>query len=295
MPKEESGVDPSQVSPTLRAQSDSISQVEKSEITGRAGNRLPNRPLLSRHSSSQFVFNNDVPVFVRPGLGLCKPGSVVKTPSQSTVETSDRVHRLNRENSSDDERPKDVFEIWRAQSHSFLDKLERSSVGEGEVAAVHHTKKALAKRLDSLYSRFKELEKETEPQHKEAQEAKGVKAPKPPTEAVKEQHALTHLPFEAWCDECVKGRGKEKPHRHVEPGESVIPEIQTDYTFLRSQFDGETDESRDDKITVLTMIKSDTGYGHCTVCESKGTSDRFVTKVFVKFRGTRLGQSEGHY
>ena len=66
MPKEESGVDPSQVSPTLRAQSDSISQVEKSEITGRAGNRLPNRPLLSRHSSSQFVFNKDVPVFVRP-------------------------------------------------------------------------------------------------------------------------------------------------------------------------------------------------------------------------------------
>ena len=94
---------------------------------------------------------------------------------------------------------------------------------------------------------------------------------------------MTHLPFEAWCDDCVKGRGKEKPHRHVEPGESVIPEIQTDYTFLRSQFDGETDESRDDKITVLTMIKSDTGYGHCTVCESKGTSDRFVTKVFVKF------------
>ncbi len=175
-----------------------------------------------------------------------------------------------------------MFEIWRAQGHSFLDMLERSCVGEGEVTAVHQKKKALAKRLDSLASRFKTLE-DKELESGEAKEAKGVKVPKAPTQTEREQHSLTHLPFEAWCDDCVQGRGKEKPHRHVEPGESVIPEIQTDYTFLRSQFDGETDESRDDKITVLTMIKSDTGYGHCTVCESKGTSDRFVTKVFVKF------------
>ena len=49
------------------------------------------------------------------------------------------------ERKSNDEGQQEVFEIWRSQSHSFLDMLERSCVGEGEVMAVHHTKKALAK------------------------------------------------------------------------------------------------------------------------------------------------------
>ena len=52
------------------------------------------------------------------------------------------------------------------------------------------------------------------PQDVEAEVARGFHAPEAPTKAEKEAHDRTHLPFRAWCDICVQGRGKLL---HTEP------------------------------------------------------------------------------
>ena len=39
--------------------------------------------------------------------------------------------------------------------------------------------------------------------------------PKLPSKEEVEEHKLTHLPDRSWCRHCVRGRGKEMPHRRV--------------------------------------------------------------------------------
>ncbi len=123
-----SGVDPSQVSPTT---------VQKDKVTVKRGEN-----------------SKDVSRLV------CEPESSVSeetdTPTLKVV--NERGSRLDEPAARETDGQKEVYEVWRMQSHAFLDLLERSSVG-GEVDAVHHTKKALAKRLDTLYRRLSCLRK----------------------------------------------------------------------------------------------------------------------------------------
>ena len=41
------------------------------------------------------------------------------------------------------------------------------------------------------------------------------RAPKGPTKAQREEHEALHAKYEAWCRHCVRGRGRNKPHRNV--------------------------------------------------------------------------------
>ena len=40
-----------------------------------------------------------------------------------------------------------------------------------------------------------------------------LKAPRAPTQREIDAHMATHLPHAAWCDICMKGRGRNTPHR----------------------------------------------------------------------------------
>ena len=40
-----------------------------------------------------------------------------------------------------------------------------------------------------------------------------MKAPKAPTQKEIDEHMATHLPHAAWCDICMKGRGRNTPHK----------------------------------------------------------------------------------
>ena len=40
-----------------------------------------------------------------------------------------------------------------------------------------------------------------------------VRAPKNPTQKERDEHEATHLPHQDWCEFCVTGRGRKKPHR----------------------------------------------------------------------------------
>ena len=40
-----------------------------------------------------------------------------------------------------------------------------------------------------------------------------LKAPRTPTQKEIDEHMATHLPHAAWCDICMKGRGRNTPHK----------------------------------------------------------------------------------
>lgn len=46
-----------------------------------------------------------------------------------------------------------------------------------------------------------------------------------------EEHSLTHLPYRDWCRHCIRGRGREWPHRCVVE-EVSLPELHADLCFL---------------------------------------------------------------
>lgn len=71
-------------------------------------------------------------------------------------------------------------------------------------------------------------------QPSESQEARMPKvlaSPAQPTKAELEMHRLIHVPFRAWCRECVLGRGRDRYHRKI-VGEDDVARIAMDYMFL---------------------------------------------------------------
>ena len=52
-----------------------------------------------------------------------------------------------------------------------------------------------------------------------------------PTAQQREIHECIHIPFRAWCRECVLGRGRDRQHRRIDDN-SGIPRISMDYMFL---------------------------------------------------------------
>ena len=45
-----------------------------------------------------------------------------------------------------------------------------------------------------------------------------MRGPDEVTNAVRKHHQLTHIPFQAWCEQCVRGRAPDPPHRRLGGG-----------------------------------------------------------------------------
>ncbi len=62
-------------------------------------------------------------------------------------------------------------------------------------------------------------------------EVKKVQDPKEPSKEEKLEHEMTHLPYRSWCRHCVRGRGKQMPHREGAQ-ESMMSEVHMDGLWL---------------------------------------------------------------
>ena len=89
----------------------------------------------------------------------------------------------------------------------------------------------------------------------EGRKAKPIRAPCLPSPEEIEAHAVSHIPFRAWCSHCVRGRGKSYAHRRVvrsdDPEE--IPVISIDYGFFGAPGELPSDAVGGAKMPVLVV------------------------------------------
>ena len=64
-----------------------------------------------------------------------------------------------------------------------------------------------------------------------------VPAPDEPTSDERRHHGLTHLPYQPWCNICVRARGRENRHVSRSQNQPGTPVIQCDYCFLKTEED----------------------------------------------------------
>ncbi len=123
-----------------------------------------------------------------------------------------------------------------------------------------------------------EIEEE-DPEHpaEEARAARPSRDPGAPTQADRDAHAATHLPFRSWCDECVQGRRDAPPHFRQKRVAGEVPEVAFDYAYIRR-------DDEEEVATLLVMRDRDSKALRAWVLEHKGadlveTVDRAVTGI----------------
>ena len=99
----------------------------------------------------------------------------------------------------------------------------------------------------------------------EAKVSKPARDPLAPTQAEREAHEATHLPFRSWCAECVGGRRDNPPHTKRAPEEHQVAEVMLDYAFVRRQGETET-------MTVLLAKDRDSRAMRAWTMRHKGVS-----------------------
>ena len=122
-----------------------------------------------------------------------------------------------------------------------------------------------------------------------------IKAPKIPTAEEYDEHNLTHIPFQSWCEACLATRSKEDAHKS-EPSAHGIPVIQFDFGYTFTKPDGEFDEElatkaglykehpKDQFGTMLVAVASETKAVLCLPILAKGSVNlKMIVEELVRF------------
>jgi hypothetical protein len=137
--------------------------------------------------------------------------------------------------------------------------------------------------------------RQDEPEEHPAEEARAARPsrdPGAPTQADRDAHAATHLPFRSWCEACVHGRQDAPPHCRQKRVAGEVPEVAFDYAFVRR-------DDEEDLATLLVMRDRDTKAMRAWVLPHKGadlveTVDRAVAGVReLGYRGRVLIRCDG--
>ena len=98
--------------------------------------------------------------------------------------------------------------------------------------------------------------------------------PNRPDEETVERHNLTHLPVAAWCDICVRSRGKDAPHREAAAAkiDAVRPVIEMDYAEQ-----GKSNQPHDN-VKALVAIDRSSGAIYASGVMQKGDDGGYVTQ-----------------
>ena len=134
--------------------------------------------------------------------------------------------------------------------------------------------------------------RDEEEEEEEARRPKVRKAPRGPTQKEREEHEATHLPYRAWCEHCVRGRGVRKPHigNKEESGEDMevkVPRMVMNYHFMS------TEDEKNGKNPVLHMKDESTGNRYMRAVGRKGLGEGNEMEWLIKDVSEEL-KSWGH-
>ena len=83
---------------------------------------------------------------------------------------------------------------------------------------------------------------ELEASSEEAKQRAEVARPDLPPQAEIDRHRIDHVPYRAWCPECVEGFGQERPHTRNRGEERSIPMFACDYMYVTDKGVSSRDE-----------------------------------------------------
>ena len=67
--------------------------------------------------------------------------------------------------------------------------------------------------------------------------------PGQPTKEERRKHNCTHIPYRAWCDHCVRGRGRNRAARNIcgsyNAAKGLVPRVHADYAFFSVNANGD--------------------------------------------------------
>ena len=123
-------------------------------------------------------------------------------------------------------------------------------------------------RVDLPEDARESMEEEVEEEMEEAP-VNARRAPREPTEEERRRHEASHLPYRSWCEYCVKGRGRCRPHqrRKGEVEEHGLPTISMDYFFLGGE------EMEASEHPMLVMLDEDRGNRYARMVDAKGLDE----------------------
>ena len=91
-----------------------------------------------------------------------------------------------------------------------------------------------------------------------------------------------------WCDHCVKGQAKDRPHSVVKGmyADSSIVRVSMDYCFLSEDAESkdtehETSETAKTVMTIMVMVETLCRSVWAYACESKGASEQWMVDQIV--------------
>ena len=101
----------------------------------------------------------------------------------------------------------------------------------------------------------------------------------PPDLETQEKHALTHVPYQPWCESCVAFRARQDRHiREDITKRADTPTVSFDLFFTRAN-EADLPDPAVDTLLGLVMVDSKTGYVGCVPLKSKGQFDLMVREV----------------
>lgn len=123
----------------------------------------------------------------------------------------------------------------------------------------------------------------------EADRPRPLKAPYKPSAREIAEHELTHCPPRSWCDHCVKGQYKDRPHRSVSEmyADSDITRVAMDYCYVKEDVKNESDEHTESSkaktsLTVMVMQESMCSSIWCYAVENKGAGETWLAEQLTE-------------
>ena len=113
----------------------------------------------------------------------------------------------------------------------------------------------------------------------EKRRSKASAAPEEPSEKEREEHEMTHLPYQAWCLHCVAGKAPNEAHRKQEAeedkmiDEGKVPRIGIDFWFMSDE------EDEKGQNPIIIMVDKQTKCHVSYPVESKSVSDWIVKRL----------------
>ena len=92
-------------------------------------------------------------------------------------------------------------------------------------------------------------------------------SPGQPSKEERRKHDCTHIPYRAWCNHCVRGRGRNRAARNVcgsyNAAKGFVPRVHADYAFFSVNAKGEECEvgEQGSRITLKILVVKETMCG----------------------------------